>query len=812
MPNPDPAPSGPPSADSSHSDSAHSDSLRSDAAHSLALTRRTAWKLLGGLGSAATLASTLAPPLAAARPATAPAAPLPAASRPHPPAAAAGIPAPARAGEGGSLPTGMLRLDGTGMTLLLIRRATGLPEIAYWGGRLPDHLDAAALYAVRSPDTPDNGPDQWQPTITLLDTIGAWNFDLPGLVAARPDGRDWTALFQVDAIRQTPDELVIDASDALSAIGLRITLRCADNVLAASMRLSNRGDTPLLVERLVSGTFLLPAEIAALGVLHGAWAHEFAIAPMSLAEGGIVIESRRNRTHDHFPGIVAGLPATSRNAGPAWAAQLGWSGGHRLCAERMEDGRIRLTVGEYLHPGEGTLEPGAGLDTPTVYATYSADGFAGCARAFHAYARRHLLRWPTGQMKPRPVLLNSWEANQFDLAEDRLRQQIDIAARLGVERFVLDDGWFGARRNDRAGLGDWTPALALFPQGLWPLSDYVHARGMEFGLWFEPEMVNPDSDLYRAHPDWVLQVRGRPLLTSRNQLVLDISRPDVAGYLLRVISEQVVDARIDYIKWDFNRDLLAAADEGGRPAYRRQVLALYALWDKLHAVHSALEIESCASGGGRADWGALGHVQRVWTSDNTSAPDRLLIQDGAWHFLPPEITGCHISASPNWLDHRATSIDFRAAVALFGHLGLELDPTRLSTDEQDRLAAWIALHKRLRPVLHHGQIQFGEATPHRIVRGVTTPDGGTGIYLVAQRDWPPARMPSPVLLPGLSSDRRYRVTMPGPQALGGHWPSPAQQRLVRDGLAIDGALLRDAGLFLPQMPPQSAVILECQAL
>ncbi|GAN55757.1 glycoside hydrolase, clan GH-D [Tanticharoenia sakaeratensis NBRC 103193] len=510
------------------------------------------------------------------------------------------IPGIEAAGEGSSAPMRLLRLDGTRATLLLIARHTGLPEIAHWGARLPDDLDAQSVFAMRAPEMPDNGPDQWQPLITLLDTIGGWSLDMPGLIASRPDGTAWTAAFTITAIDHTPGQLTLQATDDLSRLRLDITLTLGtEDVLSAQTVLTNTGETPLDVARLVSGTFLLPDTMTTFGVMHGAWGMEWGQSPTELRNGALVIESRRNRSHDHFPGLVAGATGTTQNTGEAYGAQLGWSGGHRFCVERMEDARYRLSVSEYLYPGEGSLPPGAALKTPVAYAAFSPQGYAGIARAFQAFARAHVLQWPGGAMKPRPVLLNSWEGNLFDLHEDCLRRQIDATADLGVERFVLDDGWFGSRRNDRQGLGDWTVARSIFPQGLRPLSDHVHARGMQFGLWYEPEMANPDSNVFRAHPDWALQVRGRPLLTSRRQVALDISRPEVADHLFTTLSHEVTNSRIDYIKWDFNRDLLDAADAQGRAAYRRQVLALYALWDRLHHAHPELEIESCASGGGR---------------------------------------------------------------------------------------------------------------------------------------------------------------------------------------------------------------------
>ncbi len=279
-------------------------------------------------------------------------------------------------------------------------------------------------------------------------------------------------------------------------------------------------------------------------------------------------------------------------------------------------------------------------------------------------------------MRPRPVTLNTWEGVYFDHKLEQLKAQATAAAELGIERFVLDDGWFGKRDDDTSSLGDWFVDTRKYPDGLAPLADHVVSLGMEFGLWFEPEMVNRNSDLYRAHPDWVLQVEGQPLLESRHQLVLDLTRPEVSDYLFNCIDNVLKSAKISYIKWDMNRDITHAGDANGRAATSRQTRAVYALMARVRAAHPDLEIESCASGGGRADFGVLAHTHRVWVSDCTDALERLSIQQGALRFLPPEIIGCHISASPNHQTGRVHTLAFRAIVAFFGHLGVELDPLK----------------------------------------------------------------------------------------------------------------------------------------
>lgn len=697
----------------------------------------------------------------------------------------------------------MVRLDSPGATLLLLRHPQGLPEIAYWGARLPDAVgdDAVRDFLAAGDDLPE---------ATLMPAVGAALFIAPALVAHRA-GLDWTAQFDVADIRSAAAGCVVVARDAIAGLVLELHLALDDdNVLSARSVLVNAGAGGLSVERLASGVFLLPAAVAELRVFEGHPAHEFQERTVSLAREKLVVETRGNRSQSHFPGLLAALPDAGQDAGLAYGVQLGWSGGQRLTAERVGDGRVLLVAGELLFPGEVILAAGERLETSTAYATVSTEGLGGVSRQFHAHVRRHVLRWPDGRMRPRPVTLNTWEGNGFDLHEDRLAQQAEAAARLGVERFVLDDGWFRGRRDDTAGLGDWTPDPAVFPHGLGPLARRVNALGMEFGLWFEPEMVDPDSDLYRAHPDWVLGVRGRPLVTGRHQLVLDLTRPEVADYLFAAMTAQLQDAPIAYVKWDMNRGLIDAGDALGHPAYRRQVLAVYALMERLRAASPALEIESCASGGGRADLGVMRYALRVWPSDCTDAHERLQIQRGFLRFLPPEVMAAHVSRNPNQETGRSPTLAFRAAVALFGHLGVELDPLALRPEEAAELAEWIALHKRLRGLLHAG-LQFDLPDEDgRQVHGVVAADRSEALFRVAQTGMMSAPGAVPLRLPGLDDGRIYRVTLPKPQAMPAFPRTLAADRLAGDGLLLSGAMLHAAGLLLPPQKPDSALVLHAR--
>ena len=383
-----------------------------------------------------------------------------------------------------------------------------------------------------------------------------------------------------------------------------------------------------------------------------------------------------------------------------------------------------------------------------------------------------------------------------------------------IERFVLDDGWFKGRDHDRAGLGDWIPDPKKYPQGLGPLIDYVKNLGLEFGLWVEPEMVNPDSDLYRTHPDWVLHIKDRPRVTGRNQLVLDLTHEAVFEYLFNAIDTLLQNHPIDYLKWDMNRDLVTpgSSRNQGAAVYRRQTQALYALIDRFRQVHPNVEIESCASGAGRADFGVLRYAQRIWTSDNNDALERQSIQRGFLRFFPPEIMGAHIGPSPAHVGYRRHTLAFRAATALFGHLGLELDVRTLATEELDELKLWIDTYKRHRDLLHNGRTHLFSIRHDagRMGHGVVAVDKSEGLFAVVQQTANRLRLSPPVRLPGLDPEIVYRLALAGPLPPHVKFTTEGLQALAAGTLNVPGAVLANVGVQIPILPPETVLLLYLQ--
>ncbi|MFO1068085.1 MAG: alpha-galactosidase [Geminicoccaceae bacterium] len=701
-----------------------------------------------------------------------------------------------------------LRLDGTTVSLV-VDAATA--SVLHWGARLPDGIDLSMLAAIALPSVPHASLDEVMAPTQLLPGLGGGWLGVPAIAGSR-GGRDWTFAPGSWSAVVRPDGMTLAGIDAVAGLQVEIALDLADDVLAASASVRNAGTEPFALDGLASLRLPVPDSCTELLATDGVWSGEWQERRQTLAVGDWIRESRRGRTsHDAFPAVILGEPSFGEDGGTVWGFHLGWSGNHRIGVHRLDDGRRAVQLGELLLPGEVMLGPGETYRSPTAYAL-RATGLNGLMQASHAFVRRQVLAWPGGAMRPRPVTLNTWEANYFrhDLAQ--LKRQADAAAALGVERFVLDDGWFGRRDDDTSSLGDWTVDPRKFPDGLGPLAEHVRGTGMEFGLWVEPEMVNPDSELFRAHPEWVLQVAGRPLRTGRHQLVLDLTRPEVSGYLFDALDALLRPDGIAYLKWDHNRDLEAGGDAAGRPVGRRQALAHYALLDRLRAAHPEVEIETCASGGGRADWGVLRRTHRVWTSDGTDALERQAIQRGFSRWFPPEVMGAHISAVPNHQTGRRHGLAFRAIGALFGHLGLELDPLRLDEAERAEVAAWVALHKRLRPLLHGGVAWRLPVAGGRSGHGVVSMDRGWAVFAAVQEQRLPTRHPSPLRLPGLEPGAAYRVRLPEPQRPAWRLPTPAQQALAGEGVVLAGAVLADIGLMLPELLPETAVLLELERI
>ncbi|WP_436792754.1 alpha-galactosidase [Actinospongicola halichondriae] len=682
-----------------------------------------------------------------------------------------------------------LHLLGDADSCLVIDTAGEIPAVVHWGpdpgplDTLPDRIDRP-----RAPATLDR-----EPHLSLVPLDAGFAGRL-GLECHRADGpvelRHCETRWSVDSAG-----LRFEAVDEGAGVTIVGTVR-VDDVITVDLSVVNTAEHVLFVDHLAA-SLPLPDHADEILRLTGQWCAEFQPLRIPWPLGTHLIETTRGRTsHDSVPVAFFGPTGFGEHDGEVRGVHLAWSGNHAIRIERLPDGRRHVQAGEALAPGEVALGPGERHDAPTLLAT-TGQGLTACSQRLHRHVRRSL------PDRPRPVLLNTWEAVYFDHDFDRLTALADRAASVGVERFVLDDGWFGGRRDDTAGLGDWFVSPDAHPDGLGPLIDHVTGLGMEFGIWVEPEMVNPDSDLFRAHPDWVL---GDPAVTGRNQLVLDLTIEDCWSHLFDALDRLLTDHDIAFVKWDMNRDVATRATHG-------QTLALYRLLDALGTRHPDIEIESCASGGGRADAGILQRTQRIWTSDCNDPLERQTIQRGFSTFLPPAVMGAHIGPPRAHTTGRTHRLGFRAGTALFGHLGIEWNLLEASDRDLDKVRAWVALHKELRPLLHSGDVvRLDPPDDASMAHGVVAPDRSSAVFSFAQLATSQAPTPPLLRLRGLDPRRTYsirRIAMPG-DVFGMAVAHPSW--ITGDGVDATGESLGTIGIQMPRLFPESVLLLRLDSV
>ncbi|MBR2567066.1 MAG: alpha-galactosidase [Paenibacillus sp.] len=505
------------------------------------------------------------------------------------------------------------------------------------------------------------------------------------------------------------DTLIVEMQDKVSGIKIELTYTAftAFNAITRSMRIVNESANVVNVLRALSSSVDMPHADYELLQLSGAWTRERDIIRRPLASGLQGIESRRgSSSHQQNPFIALMTPGTDEDQGEVYGFSLVYSGNFTAQAEVDQFYTTRVSIG--INPFEFSwkLEPQESFQTPETVMVYSADGLDGMSQSYHELYRERLAR---GQFRnaERPVLVNNWEATYFGFNADKIEQIARAGKKLGIELFVLDDGWFGHRDSDNSSLGDWIVDKNKLPQGLDDLANRVTGLDMQFGLWFEPEMISPDSELYRKHPDWCLHVPDRRRTEGRQQLVLDFSRQDVRDEIVRMLSDVLNSAPITYVKWDMNRNMteigsaLLPADRQRETAHR-YMLGLYEVMERITSSFPNILFESCSGGGGRFDPGMLYYMPQTWTSDNTDAISRLRIQYGTSLVYPVSSMGSHISAVPNHQVNRITSLEIRGHVAMSGNFGYELDLTNFTDEENAIVKAQVELYKEIRSTVQYG--------------------------------------------------------------------------------------------------------------
>lgn len=716
--------------------------------------------------------------------------------------------------------TSVHHLRAGGVSLVLDTHGGGLPSVLHWGADLGELSEPALAALALGSAGPygDSRVEVPERVSILASPAEGWTLT-PGLTGSR-DGRDFSPSFRL--VDNTPIESSDEVADgrrfvaedgvARLSITLEIVLTRAGVVklraiLTNRAEVTGEGTETYRLERLIL-SMPVPSEAVEVMDFTGRHTRERIPQRSEFRVGTHLRESRKGK-----PGLDSAFLLTAGEAhfgftsGEVWALHLGWSGNQVSMAERGPNGFQVLAGGELLLPGEISLASGQGYTSPWLYAGYG-DGLNALAGRFHTMLRAR----PGHPRTARPIVVNTWEAVYFSQHLDELMLLAKTAAQAGAERFVLDDGWFRGRRSDGAGLGDWTPDPDVWPEGLHPLIDGVRELGLEFGLWVEPEMVNLDSDLARAHPDWLFSAGGRLGLPSRNQHVLDLGHPEAYAHIAGLLHALLDTYDIQYLKWDHNSSVVEAGHSPtGVPGVHQQVLATYRLMDELKERHPGLEIESCAGGGGRIDLGILGRTDRVWPTDCLDPLERQSIQRWTSLLLPPELCGTHFGSPVDHTTGRRQHIDFRAQTAFWGHLGIEADLSQLAPSELDRLAEWIELHKRFRPLLHTGRVFVADHPDEAVwVHGVAAQDGSEALVgIVSLRrslTWPPGRF----RLPGLARTQSYAVTplLATDALLETTWTP----EWMRTGVVLNGQVLDRVGLQLPALLPERSVLLHLSAV
>jgi len=613
--------------------------------------------------------------------------------------------------------TPVLRLDGGNSTYAFGVNERGELQSLYWGGRLGAHDAIAAAHSLPEMASFDS------PYTTTPQEFASWGaglFTEPALKVTFADGNRDLVLHFVRTMPANAQNIDVELKDISREVyvTLHYSMDAESGILARSATIENRERQAVIVEQAAAAQWTLPPARYTLTYLTGRWAGEWNVNQEPLQGGERVLESRRGSTGQQAnpwfaisrdeSGKVVGPFAAGEEHGEVWFGALAWSGSWRFTIERTQRDAVRVTGGFNPFEFGYKLKPGEKLETPVFYGGYSAHGLGGASRLLHKFENAHILP-QAPDPKPRPVIYNSWEATEFHVDAAGQMALAEKAASIGVDRFVMDDGWFGQRKDDHAGLGDWYVNKEKFPNGLKPLIDQVHSLKMDFGLWVEPEMVNPDSDLYRKHPEWVLNFPGRPRSESRNQMVLNLARPDVREYIAAFLDKILTENDIAFLKWDYNRNWSepgwdqVPADEQKR-LYAEYTRNLYWILADLRKKHPKVEIESCSGGGGRIDLGILHYTDEVWPSDNTDPYDRLAMQDGFTYAYTPQIMMAWVTDSPHWQANRSTSLAYRMLSSMQGALGIGANLNKWTAEDFATAKRLIAAYHSVQRTIVRGDL------------------------------------------------------------------------------------------------------------
>jgi len=616
----------------------------------------------------------------------------------------------------------VFRLDGGDSTYAFGVNERGELQQIYWGGRIGagDSIPPAkSMPEWASFDGPYNNTPQ---------EYAGWGAGLymePALKVTFADGNRDLVLHYASSSQPDPHALEVILKDISRAITVTLHYKIdpETGILARSATVENGEKQPIVIEQEAAAAFSLPPAHYTLSYLSGRWAGEWTLNQETIHQGQRVLESRRGSTgHQNNPWFAIGRGDADEEHGEVWFGALAWSGSWRITVEQDTLDTVRVTGGFNPFDFGYPLKPGEKLESPVFYAGHSHHGMGGASRLLNHFTVANIL--PNApHPKPRPVIYNSWEATEMNVSEAGQEAMAEKAATLGIDRFVMDDGWFGKRKTDHAGLGDWYVDPDKFPNGLRPLIEKVHSLGMDFGLWVEPEMVNPDSDLYRKHPDWILNFPGRPRTELRTQTVLNLARPDVRAYVFGFLDKLLSENQIAFLKWDYNRNWSEPGWDQVAPNEQKKVYVefvrnVYSILAELRAKHPGVEIESCSGGGGRVDLGILHYTDEVWSSDNTDPFDRLTQQWGFTHAYPNQVMLAWVTDSPHWMNNRATSLTYRLLSSMEGSLGIGANLNKWTEED-------FATAKRLIAAYHQVQQTIVQGDLYRLIAPTNNVSGAS---------------------------------------------------------------------------------------
>ena len=688
-----------------------------------------------------------------------------------------------------------------GGTSLVFNFAEETIEISHWGAELAEVTDESLKITKRAVAHGDL--DVNPRNLALREHSRGWRGH-PALRGHR-SGKSVSNHFVLTSHQATKDSLTANFEDKLAGLAITIEYKLdSHGILSIQSSLTNIADGDYQLEHLL--TWLpLPQQANQVLDFFGRWTKERQAQRRDIAYGLTSREIYEGRSgHDYTITQIALNKGTDFQNGEAWSMGVAWSGNNIHHVEKLVDDNISIGAGELLLPGEVILAKGESYKSPKIIASYSAEGLDGITNRHYAHIRAR----DNHPKKARPLTLNMWEAVYFDHNFEKLSKIVNKAAEIGVERVVLDDGWFGARRDDRQGLGDWVVSKEVWPNGLKPLADLVTSKGMEFGLWFEGEMLQLDSDVYRAHPDWLLQEPGRMPITGRRQQVIDLTKADAFNHVLEQVDAVLKSCKISYIKWDHNRSISDPISDG-HPAVHNQTLAIYKMFDELKRRNPGLEIESCSSGGGRVDLGMIEHADRFWTSDQNDPLERQSIQRWSAMVIPPELLGTHVGPTHGHQTHRTADISFRVLNALFGHAGIEWNILEATEHEIATLKSFINFYKANRALLHSGNIARSDVG-NGYLYGTIAQDKSEALFTYMQLTTTEGFAPLVAHLHGLDPKRRYKVKVVEElsandylqKSIPGWWPE----------VVATGAELSKIGLEMAVLRPEQGLMLHLKSL